>query len=121
MKGLKGGFIRDWDWRRGLGDKIHTLVGGRLPNLVNFGCKLPRILDTLSHQVCADVWGQVVQEKDLELVDSVIQRKQASHLAHQGGRLSLQTHPKMDDIENHYSFIFTCHLIYEHNEFFKYF
>ena len=97
VKGIKGSFIRDWGWRRGCGDHIHNTVGGRLPNLVSFGCKLPRVYDILSHQVGADVWGQVVKEEApehevLHLVNSVIQRKQATHLAHQGGRLLIRCH-----------------------------
>ena len=87
MEGVNGSFLWNLTRRRSYGDHIY-----RLPNLVCFGSKLPEILDVLSHQVCADVWGKVVEEETLEhealsLVDTMIQRKQATHLAHQGGRL----------------------------------
>ena len=61
-----------------------------MPNLVCLGCKFPGILDILSHQVGAAVWGQVVEEETpeheaLSLVGPMIHREQATHLAHQDG------------------------------------
>ena len=63
-----------------------------MPNLISIGCKLPGILDVLSHQVGVNVWGQVVEKESLEhetfgFVDSMIQGELAAHLAHQGGQL----------------------------------
>ena len=89
-KGVSGSFLRNLSRRRNCGDHIYTLVGGRLPNLVSFGCKFKRILDILPYQVGVDVLGQVVKEEALEhkksiLVNSVTQGKQAAHLAHQDG------------------------------------
>ena len=63
-----------------------------MPNLICLGCKILGILDVLSHQVGANVQGQVVEKESLEqetfgFVDPMIQGEQNSHLAHQGGLL----------------------------------
>ena len=92
MEGNQGSFLQNLTRRRSCGDYIHTPVGGRLPNLVSFDSTFPGILAILSHQVGADVQGQVVEEETLEhealsLVDSMIHGEQVTHLAHEGGRL----------------------------------
>ena len=69
---FKGSFIWNLTRRRSWGDHIHTLVGGRLPNLVCFGCKFPGILDILFHQVGVNVRGQVVEEEPPNMKHSVL-------------------------------------------------
>ena len=84
MEGFKGSFLWNLTRRRSCVEYIYPPVGGRMPNFVCFGGKLPMILDVLSHQVSADVRGKVVEEEPLEdealsLVDTMIKRKQATH------------------------------------------
>ena len=83
MEGIQFSFTWNLTRRKSCGDHIQTLVGGRLPNLVCFGCKFPGILDILSHHY--DVWGQVVEEEAPEheafsLVGPLIHREQAIHI-----------------------------------------
>ena len=92
---IEGSIIWNWSWRRGGEDCIDTPVRGRLPNLICLCRKLPGILDVISHQVGANVQGPVVEKEPLEheafcFVDPMIQRKQAAHLVHQGGRLLIR-------------------------------
>ena len=47
MGGVQGSFICNMTRWRSCRDHIHTLVRGRLPNLVCLGCKFPGILDIL--------------------------------------------------------------------------
>ena len=80
MVSLEGSIFWNWSRRRDQENCVDTPLGGRLPNLVSLGCKLPGILDVLPHQVGANVWGHLVEKEPLEhealsFVDPMIQKK----------------------------------------------